>query len=176
MGRRKFDARRAATGGKTDAFFGTREFLRNDYVARATGTQMGIGANSREEAMYPIYDKDADGQPLDGANKYTLHFAAGKLPPVEAFWSLTMYNLPQQLLVANPIHRYLINSTMLPNLKTDPDGGLTIYIQADSPGAGKDANWLPAPKGPFMLAMRYYWPKPELLNDEWKSPHVDRVK
>ena len=94
---------------------------------------------------------------------------------MNAFWSLTMYNLPAQLLVKNPINRYLINSPMLPNLKTDADGGLTIYIQTDSPGKDNESNWLPAPNAPFMLAMRYYWPKPELLNDQWKSPSVVSV-
>jgi hypothetical protein len=176
-GQKAIDASRAATGGKTDALFGSRGFLKNDFLARATGTQMGIGANSRDEALYPILDKDADGQPLDGSKaKYTLHFAKGEFPPVNAFWSLTMYDLPSQLLVKNPINRYLINSPMPPHLKLDPDGGLTLYIQADSPGADKRENWLPAPSGPFMLTLRYYWPKPELLNDNWKTPPVQAVK
>jgi len=176
-GQKEIDARRASLGGKSDTLFGTRDYLKNDYVARATGTQVGIGANSRDEALYPIFDNDADGQPLDGSqNKYTLRFAKGQLPPVNAFWSITMYNLPSQLLVKNPIDRYLINAPMLPDLKTDADGGLTIYIQNESPGKAREANWLPAPKGPFMLALRYYWPKPELLNDEWKTPQVERVK
>jgi len=175
-GQKAIDASRAATGGKTDTLFGTREYLKNNFLARATGTQMGIGANSRDEALYPILDKDADGQPLDGSKgKYTLHFAKGAFPPVNAFWSLTMYDLPSQLLVKNPINRYLINSPMLPQLKLDKDGGLTIYIQADSPGADKQDNWLPAPKGQFMLTIRYYWPKPELLSGDWKSPSVQRV-
>lgn len=86
-----------------------------------------------------------------------------------------MYDLPSQLLVKNPINRYLINSPMLPTLKLDPDGGLTIDIQADSPGVAKQANWLPTPKGPFMLTIRYYWPKPELLSGDWKSPAIQRV-
>lgn len=176
-GQKEIDAKRASLGGKTDMLFGSREFLKNDYVARATGTQVGIGANSREEAMYPIYDKDADGQQLDGSiARYTLRFAKDDLPPVNAFWSLTMYGLPQQLLVKNSIHRYLINSPMLPHLKRDADGGLTIYIQADPPGKDKEANWLPAPKGPFMIAIRYYWPKAELLNGTWKSPLVVKTK
>jgi hypothetical protein len=175
-GQKAIDAKRASMGGKTDTLFGSREYMKNDFLARATGTEMGIGANSRDEALYPILDKDSDGQPLDGSkHEYTLHFAKGQLPPVNAFWSLTMYNLPSQLLVKNPINRYLINSPMLLHLKTDADGGLTIYIQADSPGKDKEANWLPAPKAPFMLTMRYYWPKAELLNDVWKSPPVQRV-
>jgi len=173
---KEIDERRAALAGQSQDLFGTREFLENDYVRRAVGTQVGIGANSKEEAMYPIYEKDSDGRPLEGANeRYTIRFAGGEFPPVNAFWSLTMYRLPQQLLVKNPIDRYLINSPMLPNLKRDPDGGLTIYVQKESPGPDKEANWLPAPNGPFMAAMRYYWPKPELLDGKWKSPPMQRV-
>jgi hypothetical protein len=176
-GQREIDARRAASNGNIEKFFGTRAFLKGDYVARATGAQMGIGANSREEALYPIYEKDSSGQALDGSKaKYTLHFAKGEFPPVNAFWSLTMYNLPQQLLVKNPINRYLINSPMLPQLKLDADGGLTMYIQADAPGTDKESNWLPAPSGLFMLAMRYYLPKLAILDGQWKSPAIERVQ
>jgi hypothetical protein len=176
-GQKEIDARRAASGGNISNFFGTRAFLHNDYVARATGAQMGIGANSKEEALYPLYEKDSNGQPLDGSKaRYTIRYAKGEFPPVNAFWSLTMYDLPQQLLVKNPINRYLINSPMLPNMKLDAGGGLTIYIQSDSPGKDKEANWLPAPKAPFMLAARYYFPKPELIDGTWKSPKVESVK
>jgi hypothetical protein len=137
---------------------------------------VGIGANSREEALYPIYEKDSSGQLLDASKgRYALRFAKGEFPPVNAFWSLTMYNLPQQLLVKNPINRYLINSPMLPDLKPDADGGLTIYIQADPPGNGLQSNWLPAPSGPFMVAMRCYFPKSELLKGEWKQPAIART-
>ncbi len=175
-GQKEIDARRVSSGGDISNFFGTRAFLHNDYVARATGGQMGIGANSKEEAMYPLYESDSSGQLLDGSNaRYTLHFAQGQFPPVNAFWSLTLYNLPQQLLVQNPLNRYLINSPMLPDLKLDADGGLTIYIQAASPGKDKEANWLPAPSAPFMLAMRYYLPRPELIQGAWKSPPVVRA-
>jgi hypothetical protein len=126
-GQKVIDERRAATHGKMDDLFSTRAFLKNDNVARATGAQMGIGANSSEEAQDPIYEKGSSERPLDGSpGKYTLHFAKNQFPPVNAFWSLTMYNLPQQLLVRNPINRYLINAPMLPNLKLDADGGLTI--------------------------------------------------
>jgi hypothetical protein len=112
---------------------------------------------------------------LDGANNYTLRFAPGQLPPVNAFWSVTMYKLPESLLVANPINRYLINSPMLPNLVKDPDGGLTIYIQNSSPGPEKEPNWLPSPPGPFTLYMRLYSPKPEALDGTWQTPKIVKV-
>lgn len=176
-GQKDIDARRSALGGKIDTLFGTRAYMKNNYLNRAVGAQVGIGANSREEALYPIYEKDADGQALDGSKgRYVLRFAKGRLPPVNAFWSLTMYDLPSQLLVKNDLNRYLINAPMLPDLKKDADGGLTLYIQNESPGQDKEANWLPAPKGPFMLTMRYYLPKPELLSGQWKSPVVQAVK
>jgi hypothetical protein len=176
-GQKEIDAYRAKLGGKSADLFGSRTFLKNNYLKRATGTQVGIGANSKDEALYPIYDKDDAGKSLDGSSgRYVLRYANGKFPPVNAFWSLTMYARPSQLLVKNPINRYLINSPMLPDQKRDADGGLTIYIQNESPGPGKESNWLPAPKGPFMMAARYYWPKPELLEDKWKSPAVQPVK
>jgi hypothetical protein len=156
--------------------FGTRAYLKNNYLYRMAGTVLGIGGNSVQEAMYPIYAVDAAGQKLDGASRYTMHFAPGELPPVNAFWSLTMYELPQSLLVANPINRYLINSPMLPQLVKDADGGLTFYVQNESPGADKEPNWLPAPKGPFLMAMRLYWPKEEALSGKWKSPPMTKAQ
>jgi hypothetical protein len=113
---------------------------------------------------------------LDGANSYTLRFAKDQLPPVNAFWSLTLYELPSSLLFANSLNRYLINSPMLPNLKRDADGGLMLYVQNESPGADKEANWLPAPKGPFFAVLRLYWPKSEALNGKWKAPVMQRAK
>jgi hypothetical protein len=118
---------------------------------------------------------DSSGQKLSGANRYTVRFAADQLPPVNAFWSLTMYGLPASLLVANPINRYLINSPMLPDLKRDADGGLTLYIQQDSPGKDKESNWLPAPSGPFIAFMRLYWPKEAALTGKWKQPPMQKV-
>jgi hypothetical protein len=97
------------------------------------------------------------------------------LPPVNAFWSLTLYELPSSLLFANALNRYLINSPMLPNLKRDPDGGITLFVQNESPGNGKEANWLPAPKGPFFMVMRLYWPKPAALTGKWKAPPLQRT-
>jgi len=137
---------------------------------------LGIYGNSSAEAMYPLYNADADGQLLDGAHRYALRFAPGRLPPVHAFWSLTMYELPSSLLVANPLNRYLINSPMLPELRREPDGSLTLIIQNDSPGTEKEANWLPAPKGPFMMAMRLYWPEDEALTGQWTTPPLQRTQ
>ena len=136
----------------------------------------GIWGNSTAEAIYPTYYVDSDGEKLNGANRYTLHFGADELPPVNAFWSLTMYEMPASLLVANPINRYLLNSTMLSDFVRDADGGITLYIQHDSPGKDKEANWLPAAKGPFFMSMRLYWPKPEALDGSWKHPQLIRVK
>ncbi len=153
------------------ALFGTRAHLQNNYLYRMAGAVLGIFGNSQEEAMYPFYTLDANGKPLDGsAHRYTVHFGPDELPPANAFWSLTMYGLPDSLLVANPLDRYLINSPMLPNLQKDADGGVTIFIQHDSPGSEKEANWLPAPDGPFFVALRIYWPKPAALDGTWKQP------
>ncbi len=153
--------------------FGTREHLNGNYAYRFAAAILGIYGNSAFEAMYPALRTDADGHPLDGSlNRYTLHFEPGSLPPVHAFWSVTMYKLPESLLFANPLNRYLINSPMLPDLKKNDDGSLTLYIQHDSPGADKESNWLPAPQGPFWCALRLYWPKDDALNGTWKPPHV----
>ena len=154
--------------------FGTRAEMKNNYLYRMTAAVLGIYGNSKQEAMYPMYGVDSDGQKLSGVNNYTLHFANRDLPPVNAFWSLTMYKMPESLLVANPINRYLINSPMLPQLKKDADGGLTLYVQNESPGKDKEANWLPAPKGPFVMYMRLYWPKEEALDGKWTAPKLKR--
>src|SRR5207244_10880735 len=113
--------------------FGTREYLKNNYLYRMGAAVLGIYGNSKQEAMYPTYYVDATKQKLDGANRYTVRFAPGQLPPVNAFWSLTMYEEPQSLLVANPLNRYLINSPMLPQLTRDADGGLTVIVRNESP-------------------------------------------
>ncbi len=155
--------------------FGTRESMKNNYLYRWLAT-IGIWGNSKQEAMYPVYRIDAAGERLSGASRYTLTFAAGKLPPVHAFWSLTMYELPGSWLVANPINRYLINSPMLPELKKNADGGLTLYIQNESPGKELESNWLPAPKGPFAAYMRLYWPAEAALDGSWKAPELEKVK
>jgi hypothetical protein len=156
--------------------FGTREFLKNNYMYRMAAAILGIYGNSKQEAMYPMYLVDSAGQVMSGASKYTVHFAPGQLPPVNAFWSLTMYKMPESLLVANPIDRYLLNSPMLPQMTKDADGGLTLYVQNESPGKDKEANWLPAPAGPFVSAMRLYWPKDEALEGKWSAPKMTKAE
>ena len=174
-GQEAIDARRKNSKSSAD-LFGTREFLNNDYLNRAAGAQLGIYANSKAEAFYIPFTVDAGGAVLDGnQHQYTLTFPPGKLPPVKAFWSLTMYDLPDQLLVPNSIDRYLINSPMLPDMLLGADGSLTLYIQKAPPGGEKDANWLPAPDGPFMMILRLYRPEQSVLDNAWEAPEVDRV-
>ncbi len=156
---KRIDAKEVTSG----EMFGTREYLKNNYLYRMAGAVNGIYGNSAAEAIYPLLALDDEGQKPDGSQKYTLRFAPGQLPPVNAFWSLTMYRMPEILLVDNPIDRYLLNSPMLSQFKRDADGGLTLYIQNESPGKDKESNWLPAPKGWFMVVMRLYWPKEEAL-------------
>jgi hypothetical protein len=161
------------TGQVTSAqLFGTREALKDNYLYRMAGAVLGIYGNSSAEANYPVLAVDSTGAPLIGTNNYTLRFAPGQLPPVNSFWSITMYKMPQSLLMANPINRYLINSPMLPSLVKDPDGGITIYVQNQSPGPANEANWLPTPDGPFQMILRLYWPKDEALNGTWQAPKV----
>jgi hypothetical protein len=154
---------------KSGDVFGTREFLKNNYLYRMGAAVLGIYGLSKQEAIYPAYYVDAAGQKLNGANRYTLRFAPGQLPPVNSFWSMTMYEQPASLLVANPLNRYLLNSTMLSQFKKDADGGLTLLLQNESPGRDKETNWLPAPKGPFSMIMRLYWPKTEALEGKWTA-------
>jgi hypothetical protein len=149
-------------GWKVGSLFGDRAFYNGDWLKRAAAAKGGIYGNDAVEAMYPLTKTLANGEELDGAkHKYLLTFAKGEFPPVNAFWSVTMYDGKTQLLIKNPIDRYLINSPMLPSMKKNGDGSLTLYIQKDSPGKDKESNWLPAPDGPIYLVMRLYWPKTE---------------
>lgn len=166
---------RVAAGEVTSGdLVGSRAYLKNNYLYRMRATVAGIWGNAKEEAIYPVYYIDASGERLDGSRRYALRFAPGQLPPVNAFWSLTMYELPSRMLVPNALGRYLINSAMLPDLKRDADGGITLHVQHRSPGPGMEANWLPAPSGPFVAALRLYWPKPAALNGQWKEPALRR--
>ena len=171
--RTRVDTRKVSTAN----MFGTREHLDNNYLYRYAAAKLGIYGNSGEEAIYHGYFVDGSGAPLNAAQtRYTVTFAKGRQPPAHAFWSMTMYDGRTQLLVDNPVNRYLINSPMLPQLKTDADGGLTLYVQRDAPAGGKDANWLPAPAGPFFLVLRLYEPKPEAISGAWPVPPLNPVK
>jgi hypothetical protein len=159
--------------------FGDRDFYHGNWLLRAAAAAAGIYGNDAVEAVYPVTKALANGEELDGSkHNYTLTFAAGEFPPVNAFWSVTMYDGKTQLLIENPINRYLINAPMMPNMKLNADGSLTLYIQKDSPGANKESNWLPAPNGPIYLVMRLYWPKveaPSILppgEGTWKPPGI----
>jgi len=153
---------------------GDRAVYDGDFTQRAAVAVAGILANDPAEAVYPITRQDGDGQPLDGSKaNYTLTFPAGALPPVNAFWSVTMYDGKTQLLIKNPIDRYLINSPMLPELKKNEDGSLTLYIRSDEPtDPAQKTNWLPAPDGPIYMVMRLYWPKEAALKGDWQPPAV----
>ena len=149
-------------GWKIGSLFGDRAFFHGNWLLRAAATKAGLYGNDAIEATYPMTKTLANGEELDGStHDYTLTFAKDQFPPVNAFWSVTMYDGKTQLLIENPLNRYLINSPMLPSMKTNPDGSLTLYIQHKSPGADKESNWLPAPHGPIYVVMRLYWPKPE---------------
>ena len=177
-----------ASGGKVingwnvGSFFGDRAYYNGDWLKRAAAAKGGIFGNSAIEAMYPLTRVLPGGEAIDGSkHNYTLTFAKGELPPVNAFWSVTMYDGKSQFLIDNPINRYLINSPMLSDMKTNADGSLTLFIQKDSPGKDKEANWLPAPDGLIYLVMRLYWPKetpPSILpagEGTWKPPAVVRA-
>jgi hypothetical protein len=157
-------------------FFGTRTHLKNNYLYRFSGARLGIYGNSGEEAEYVGAFVDAQGRPLDASrHNYVLRFAKGQLPPTDAFWSLTMYSGKDQFLVANPLKRYLINSGMKSQLKTDPDGAVALYVQAQSPGRDKESNWLPAPNGSFYTVLRMYQPTQEILSGKWQAPRIQRA-
>jgi hypothetical protein len=170
---------KSINGWNVGAFFGDRAFFKANWLMRAAAAKGGLYGNDAVEAMYPYARVDATGETLDGSkHNYTITFPAGELPPVNAFWSVTMYDGKSQLLIKNPINRYLINSPMLPNMKKNSDGSLTLYIQKDSPGADKESNWLPAPNDLIYLVMRLYGPKtepPSILppgEGTWKPPGI----
>jgi len=141
----------------------------NYYLKRAIVTQVGLGANLPEDAVYPLNLGDQSGKPLDGVNKYVVHFRKDEIPPVDAFWSITLYD-PEGFQVANTINRFAVSSWM--PFKRDSDGSLTLYIQNENPGSEQESNWLPAPKGPFNLTMRLYAPRSEALTGRWNPPPV----
>ena len=141
----------------------------NYYLKRSIITQQGLGANVPQDAIYPLNIGDTDGKPLDGTNNYTIHFSKDEIPPVNAFWSITLYDA-QGFQVANELNRFAVSSWM--PFKYNDDGSLDLYFRNESPGKDKEANWLPAPKGPFNLTMRLYAPKSEALTGKWNPPPV----
>ena len=166
--------------------FGTREFLSQSarkyfqlddfYVLRATAAQTGLYGNSGFEAIYPVYLAESPGVPYNAAeHKYTLTFEKDQLPPVKAFWSLSMYDGRTQLFIHNELNRYLLNSNDLDRFVFNEDGSLTLYVQKESPGSALEQNWLPAPDGPFYCVMRLYGPKEEALSGSWKNPPLVRA-
>jgi hypothetical protein len=145
---------------RSGSLFGDRAFCNGNCLLRAGAALAGIYGNDAVEAMHPLAKTDGAGQPLDGSkHDYALTFPKDRFPPVNAFWSVTMYDGKTQLLIENRINRHLISSPMLPAMKKDPDGSLTLYIQNQSPGKAKESSWLPAPDGPIYMVMRLYWPK-----------------
>ena len=170
-------------GWQVGSLPGDEAHYNGDWLMRSGTAKAGLYGNSAVEAVYPLTRVDGNGQTLDASkHNYTLTFAAGETPPVNAFWSVTMYDGKSQLLIENPINRYLINSPMMSNMKKNADGSLTIYIQHKSPGADKESNWLPAPNDTAYLAMRLYWPKtqaPSILppgHGSWQPPAIVMAK
>jgi len=173
------DAGKAINGWRVSGLPGDSAHYNGNWLKRAVAAQAGIYGNDPAEATYPYTRVDSDGRTLDGSkHNYTITFPAEQLPPVNSFWSVTMYDGKSQLLIKNPINRYLINSPMLPGMKKNEDGSLTLYIQKDSPGPDKETNWLPAPDDTIYLVMRLYWPKteaPSILpagKGTWRPPAV----
>ncbi len=177
------DIGKTINGWEVSSLPGDSAHYDGNWLSRAVAARAGIYGNDAAEAMYPLTRVDVDGEPLDGSKyNYTLTFPEGQLPPVNSFWSVTMYDGNTQLLIENPINRYLINSPMLGDMKTNRDGSLTLYIQKDPPDKDREPNWLPAPDGPIYLVMRLYWPKteaPSILpagEGSWSPPGVVKAK
>jgi hypothetical protein len=172
----KIETSKASLGSMVDGWVVTKGLgtYGTDYVKRAVVAAFGWPANQQKDAVYPYTEVDSTGQPLTGANKYALTFAKGATPPVNGFWSITMYMIDQGWwFVPNALNKFTVSPRNNP--KYNADGSLTLYFQNESPGADKQANWLPAPKGPFIAMLRMYWPRetaPSILNGSWKPPRV----
>ena len=172
-------AHRAGLGAMVNGWVVTKGLGRygTDYMKRAVVAAFGWPANIQEDAVYPFTEIDSEGKPLTGANRYTLTFPAGQAPPVNGFWSITMYEIDQGWwFVPNRLNKFTVSPRN--NLKPNADGSVTLYFQNESPGADKENNWLPAPKGPFIPMLRMYWPKevaPSILDGSWAPPHVQKV-
>ncbi|SFD11581.1 Uncharacterized conserved protein [Bosea sp. CRIB-10] len=171
----QFKINKAITQQNGWAFTTKTGIYGTDYLMRALITAIGLGANRPQDAVYPTSKADADGHKYNGANKYVMRFPKGRLPPVEGFWSLTMYD-DKYFFVNNPLNRYSVSARQ--NLQTNPDGSTDLYIQKDSPGKDKESNWLPAPAGDFILMLRMYWPNetdPSIINGSWTIPAARKL-
>jgi hypothetical protein len=147
-----------------------------NYIQRALITAIGLGANRPQDAVYPTSEKDAEGNPYDGTKKYVMHFDKDKMPPIDGFWSLTMYNA-KYFFVDNPLNRYTLSARN--DLKKNADGSVDLYLQNENPGPEKQSNWLPTPTGKFITMLRLYWPKetpPSIIDGTWKIPGIQKVK
>ncbi|KAF1007351.1 MAG: hypothetical protein GAK32_02314 [Pseudomonas fluorescens] len=169
----KLDTHQVTSGD----LYGSRDHLKNNYLYRYAGAVQHLFGNSADETAYLTYTVDSEGKPANGArHSYTVHFAKDQLPPTDAFWSLTMYDVKNRLLVRSLKKRYVINSRMLSTLKRDPDGGLTLALQHHEPPKAEQSNWLPAPPAPFYAVLRIYLPKPEVGSGQWKLPPLVPLK
>lgn len=165
---------RARTVRSSAELFGTRQHFAGDHLSRACGAFLGILGNAAEEFLGVGWQADADSNPFDGSRRYEIRFAPGGLPPVGAFWSITVYTA-DRFLYANELDRYVVNSLSLPSLAPDEDGGVTIHVQHVSPGRNREANWLPCPDGPFGLTLRTYLPGEAIRSGAWTAPPVRPV-
>jgi hypothetical protein len=180
-GREKIEASISSLGEERNGWslalglFGDREAMQGRYLTRAAAAMFGLWGNDEAEAYYPTANADGNGEPLDGSRyRYKLHFERDQLPDVDGFWSITMYGLPRQLMVENPIERYSIGDRTK-GLAYGEDGSLTLYLQPESPDAEKESNWLPAPKGPFSVTLRMYIPSAEALAGPYAPPPIERL-
>jgi hypothetical protein len=175
----KIDANQASLGKMVDGWLITKGLgvYGTDYMKRAVVAAFGWPANLQDDAVYPYTLISSDGQKLTGANSYTLTFAKGQTPPVSGFWSITMYLIDEGWwFVPNALNKFTVSPR--DNLKTNPDGSITLYLQKDSPGADKESNWLPAPSGEFIPMLRMYWPSeknPSILDGTWTPPRIQKV-
>ena len=163
---------RTRTVRSSGEIFGSREMLQYDPLSRAAGAFLGILGNAAEEYLGVGYHGDADGRPFDGTHRYSIHFGQGGLPPVDAFWSITVYDA-DQFLYANPIDRYRVSSHDIGSIPADADGGLTIRVQNEPP-TDVTGIWLPCPPGPFSLTFRTYLPGEAIRSGSWTAPPVTR--
>lgn len=166
---------RAKTVRSSAEIFGSRDYLGDDYLSRAVGALLGIFGNAKEEYLGVGYQTDSGGRPFNGSRRYEIRFEADGMPPVDAFWSITVYTV-EKFLYANEIGRYVVNSPMVPKLLKDTDGSLTLYVQHEPPADEQVANWLPVPAGDFGLTFRCYQPREPIICGSWQAPPVVRME